>query len=172
MLLIFGGLPATGKSTLSKQIAVELGAVHLRIDTIEQALRDIGFDDLQGEGYELAYRIAADNLALGSIVVADTVNPIALTRNAWRAVGEAAGVKTIEIETICSNAEEHRQRVETRVVNIEGLVLPTWEQVLARDYDDWDRPRISVDTAGETPEQSFERTLALVRAEMVSLSRS
>ena len=30
------GLPATGKSTLSKSIAREFGAVHLRFDAIEQ----------------------------------------------------------------------------------------------------------------------------------------
>ena len=38
-LYIFAGLPASGKTTLAQLLAVELKAVHLRIDTIEQALR-------------------------------------------------------------------------------------------------------------------------------------
>ena len=37
-LLIFGGLPGTGKSTIARLLAARLGAVWLRIDSIEQAL--------------------------------------------------------------------------------------------------------------------------------------
>ena len=164
MLIVFGGLPATGKSTISQQVAQALGAVHLRVDTIEQTLRDVGFENVQGEGYELAYNIAADNLTLGSVVVADSVNPIGLTRNAWLAVATSTGVSTIEIETVCSDPDEHKRRVESRVVNIAGLVLPTWEDVLARDYEPWDRDHLIIDTAGERPEQSLEKTLLLIRS--------
>ena len=164
MLLIFGGLPASGKSTISKCVAQELGAVHVRVDTIEQTLREVGFDDVQGEGYALAYRIAADNLSLGATVVADSVNPIEITRSAWRAVGMTAGVPVLEVETICSDREEHKKRVETRTVNIKGLVLPTWDEVLARDYEPWDRPHLVIDTAGESPQQSLAKTLSLIRS--------
>ena len=38
MLLIFGGLPASGKSTISQCIAREFQAVYVRVDSIEQAL--------------------------------------------------------------------------------------------------------------------------------------
>ena len=82
MLLIFGGLPATGKSTISQCIAKEFQAIHVRVDSIEQALRDEGLNAVYGEGYAIAYRIAADNLSLGSTVVADSVNSIGITRDA------------------------------------------------------------------------------------------
>jgi predicted kinase len=39
-LIIFGGLPGTGKTTLSRMLAERRGALYLRIDTIEQALRN------------------------------------------------------------------------------------------------------------------------------------
>lgn len=42
MLYIFSGLPGTGKSTLAQYLAKTLGAVYLRIDTIEQAMKDEG----------------------------------------------------------------------------------------------------------------------------------
>lgn len=40
MLIIFSGLPGSGKSTIARALAQRLGAVYLRIDTIEQAIRD------------------------------------------------------------------------------------------------------------------------------------
>ena len=73
MLIIFGGLPGVGKTTLAKATARKWEAVYLRVDTIEQALRFS--ETLQGEvgpaGYLVAYRLAAENLPIGRTVVAD-----------------------------------------------------------------------------------------------------
>ena len=38
-LVVFSGLPGTGKTTVAKALAATLGAVYLRIDTIEQAMK-------------------------------------------------------------------------------------------------------------------------------------
>lgn len=38
MLIVIGGLPGIGKTTLARLLAARLGAVHLRVDTIEQAI--------------------------------------------------------------------------------------------------------------------------------------
>ncbi|WP_381562023.1 hypothetical protein [Streptomyces eurythermus] len=38
MPIVIGGLPGTGKTTLARPPAARLGAVRLRIDTIEQAI--------------------------------------------------------------------------------------------------------------------------------------
>jgi len=58
------------------------------------------------------------NLQLGRAVVEDAVNPLQVTRDAWRQVADRAGVKVIEIEILCSDPREHRHRIETRVVDI------------------------------------------------------
>lgn len=163
MLYILAGLPGTGKSTLAQRLARAQQAVYLRIDTIEQALREAGRPLDGPEGYVVACRLAADNLRLGSPVVVDSVNPLAITRVAYREVAARAGVPFVEIEVLCSNAAEHRARVESRATDIAGLRLPTWEEVVTRAYEPWDSAPLVIDTAGQTVEQSvaaLERALA------------
>jgi len=164
MLLIFGGLPASGKSTISKRVAHELSAAYIRVDTIEQALTDSGFDKVYSEGYELAYKIAAENLSLGLTVVADSVNSLAITRDAWRSIGETAKVLVLEIEIVCSDQREHKRRIESRTVDIEQSTQVTWKDVINRDYEPWLQAHVVIDTAGASPEQSFEKTLAQIKA--------
>lgn len=156
-LYIFSGLPGSGKTTLSRRLATELTATHLRIDTIEQALRDLCDVEVEGEGYRLAYRVAADNLKLGLSVVADSCNPIELTRREWESVAEAQGAKFINIEVICSDEQEHRRRVEFRDSSIPNLILPTWEEVETREYHPWATPRIMIDTASVSSETSYRQ---------------
>ncbi len=150
VLIVFGGLPGTGKSTLAALLARERAATWLRIDSIEQALRASG--TLRAEvgpaGYLVAYALAETNLRLGQAVVADCVNPLEVTRHSWRQVAAAAAVPIIEVEVICSDPVEHRRRVETRVVDVPGLVAPDWEAVLRRRYEPWAAPPIVLDTAG------------------------
>lgn len=80
MLIIFGGLPGTGKTTISKEVAKRLKAVYLRVDTIEHNLKNFeGYPDslvVGSEGYLMSYAIARENLALGLDVIGDSVNPI------------------------------------------------------------------------------------------------
>jgi len=40
LLVVLSGLPGVGKTTVARDLAVASGAVHLRIDSIEQALRN------------------------------------------------------------------------------------------------------------------------------------
>jgi predicted kinase len=155
-LFILSGLPATGKSTLSKLIAQEYGAVYLRIDTIEQGLRDLCRFEVQGEGYRLSYRIAGDNLKLGQHVVADSCNPVSLTRREWENVAKENDSLFINIEVLCSNKEEHKKRIETRKSEITGLKLPDWKDVENREYHSWETERIIIDTANKSIEESFE----------------
>ena len=70
-----------------------------------------------------------------------------LTRDAWRTAGMRAGARVVEVETVCSDREEHRRRVESRASDVPGLTLPDWEAVIGRDYRPWDRDHVTVDTA-------------------------
>src|SRR5262249_56570000 len=99
MLIAFSGLPGTGKTTVAQSLARRVGATYLRIDTIEDELLSLGGARIvdRGAGYLVVYKIAEENLRMGRVVVADAVNPIALTRDAWRQVELRAGTSVLEV---------------------------------------------------------------------------
>ena len=163
MLISFSGLPGTGKTTIARQVARYLAAVYLRIDSIEQVMRGAGWQ-VEGEGYSVACAVAEDNLRLGHTVVTDCVNPWPLTRTAWRAAAERAGAPMLDVEIVCSNSREHERRVEERVADIAGHKLPTWRDVVERDYRPWDTQRLVIDTARLGVEESVQTILAEMRA--------
>ena len=160
MLIALGGLPGVGKSALARSLARRIGAVHLRIDTIEQAMRNAGFTVSGPEGYLAARDLAQDNLQVGRIVIVDSVNPLAVTRAYWRDTAVRMAVALVEIEVVCSDQGQHRRRVESRVADIPGLVLPTWQQVLERPYEPWTTAHV-IDTAERTVEASASQAEAI-----------
>jgi predicted kinase len=155
MLIVLSGLPGVGKTTIARELACALAAVYLRIDSIEQALRQAGLA-VEAEGYAVAHAVAADNLRAGQTVVADCVNPWPLTRDEWRGVAEQIGVPLVEVEVVCSDQVEHRRRVESRAADIAGHRVPTWQEVVERDYRAWDRPRLVIDTARQNVPESVK----------------
>lgn len=159
MLVVFAGLPGVGKTTIARELARQVGAVYVRADSIEQAIRSANVvpGSLDDAGYRAGYAVAADNLALGHTVVADSVNPWMLTRDAWRAVGVDAGRPVLEVEVMCSDANEHRRRVETRIGDVPGLVLPDWKAVRARDYHAWTRECVVIDSSAADVQECVAR---------------
>ena len=145
--IILSGLPGVGKTTIAKELAKRLPAMLIRVDTIEHALKAGGIEDVGGSGYMAGYALATANLRLGHNVIADSVNPWQLTRDAWRAAGNLADAQILEVEVICSDADEHRRRVEIRAPDIPGFIVPTWAEVEERDYHAWVREVHTIDTA-------------------------
>jgi predicted kinase len=170
VLVVIGGLPATGKSTLAKALARAVGAVHVRIDTVEAAIaRAEGrFEATNGwelpPGYVVGYDVAADQLRHGLDVVADSVNPLSVSRDGWRDAGSRAGARIVEVEVVCSDTVEHRRRGEHRSIDVPGLARPTWEAIVQREYEPWQRDRVVVDTADlDVPQAvAFVRSAAAV----------
>lgn len=171
MLIIFAGLPGSGKTTTARALARQLGAVYLRVDTIEQNIRasDVLRAEVGPAGYIVGYGVAEDNLRLGNIVVADSVNPLKVTRDAWLSVAARSDVAAVEIEIICSDRTEHRRRVETRASDVPGLTKPRWDEVTAHDYEAWGGGHILIDTAKQGVDEAVAELLS--KLEPIRLAR-
>lgn len=167
LLLVLGGLPATGKSAVAERLTQQLLLAYVRIDTLEQAIVDFGGAGSHDEevlrdavkwglGYAVGYASAGDLLSRGMDVVAECVNPMKITRDAWSAVADKTGARCVQVELVCSDADEHQQRALSRTVNIPNLILPTWEEILSREYEAWDSEHIVLDTAGRTVDASLK----------------
>ena len=157
-LTVVGGLPAVGKTAVCREV-LSLRAqarpqsrppTWLRIDSIEQALRDSG-EMLPGmpagAGYYAAAAVARDVLASGGDVLVECVNPLPLTRSLWEETASAVDARFLTVELICSDVAEHRRRARQRAGDIEGLELPTWQEIAHRDYAPWPEADLHLDTA-------------------------
>jgi predicted kinase len=166
VLIVFGGLPGAGKTTLSRETARQLGGLWLRIDLIETSLVRCGLaagsDTVGPAGYAVAHDLAEVHLALGRLVVIDAVNPVEAVRGMWRdlAARHAAPLRVIEV--VCGDAGEHRRRVEARVADIAGHELPSWQDVLDREYEPWGEPRLTLDSAASAPQILVSEIIAYV----------
>ncbi|MBB3802987.1 putative kinase [Xanthomonas arboricola] len=165
-LVVFGGLPGVGKSSIAQALLTQCTAFYLRIDTIEQALRDSGAlaNDVGPAGYMTAYALAEANLQPGHVVVADCVNPLPVTREAWRDVARRTRSRLLEIEVVCSDRKLHRQRVESRRSDVVGLRVPDWSSVLAHDYVAWTEPHWVIDSAVLNPQQAATQIMGRLAA--------
>jgi predicted kinase len=162
-LYIFSGLPGVGKTTLAKKLANYCNATLLRIDTVEQGMRDLWSFKVQGEGYRHSYRLAKDNLKIGNSVIADSCNPVQLTRKEWQDAAISVRADFINIEVICSDREIHRQRVETRSSDIPDFNLPSWQDILQREYRQWNEAHIIIDTAINSIEDCHNELIEAIK---------
>lgn len=113
-LVLVGGLPGTGKSTLAAGLGASLGAVVLRSDVVRKELLGVPAErsaaSAFGEGaydpattrrvYDELRRRAAEHLAMGESVVLDASWTDAAERDAARRVGVDAVADLFEVECV------------------------------------------------------------------------
>lgn len=133
---------------MARALAREISAVYIRVDSIEVALKNssLQIHPAEDAGYLAAVAVTKDNLVHGLNVVADTVNPVELTRK-WAEAVRACNARLLNVEIVCSDRAEHKRRVEMRRSDIVGLDLPDWKRVQSRDYEDWTGNRVALDTS-------------------------
>jgi predicted kinase len=166
VLISFSGLPGVGKTTVARALAREIRAAYVRVDSIEAALKNssLRIHPAEDAGYVAAVAVAKDNLGHGLDVVADTVNPIEVTRRMWAEAATACQARLLNVEIVCSDQAEHRRRVETRRSDVAGLDLPDWERVQNRGYEDWTGNPVVLDTSKLSVNECVRRIIEALAA--------
>lgn len=172
MLVMFSGLPSSGKSAIADQLGRRLPAAVLSVDPIEAAICRCGITQSFETGvaaYEVAAVLAEDQLRLGLSVIADAVNSLEIARSMWRRAARNTDAPVAVIEVICSDPEVHRSRLASRVRDIDGFPEPTWDEVMARrnEWEEWTEERLVLDTI-DALSHNVERALTYIQHRSLS----
>lgn len=149
-LVVVGGLPGTGKSTLADALAAAIGAPVFNKDRIEASLwRDrITADRGSWEAAEhLLTTLAGEQLRRGQSAILDTVARRADSRAAWQATAEEFDAAFRLIECVCRDHDLHRRRLEGRIRGIPGWYEVSWEDVerTRGRAEPWPEPHLVLD---------------------------
>jgi predicted kinase len=122
-LIVFSGVPGTGKSTLADATGRELGVPVFAMDWLLGALTPFGGyhqDRPLEAGAELLTTLAFRQLALGQSAILDYPAEDLATRTRWRTLADAAGAEFRVIVCTCSDPGVHQARLEGRTRGIPG----------------------------------------------------
>jgi predicted kinase len=153
-LIIFSGLPGTGKSALAEAVGRQLGISVFAKDWLEATLLRSKLVPAKTEkqlgsiGYELLTTLAERQLSLDQSVILDSVASTESIRNTWRDLRRKYKADWRVIECICSDVSVHRDRLEMRQRNIPGWHELKWSDVefVRSYYAPWNEERLVLDS--------------------------
>ena len=152
-MIVFSGLPGTGKSMLAETIAKDMSIPVFAKDWLEASLLKSGLAPTIAEkplgfaGYDLLTTLAERQLMLGQSVILDSVASTETIRNTWRQLAKQFNSEWHVIECLCSDEFLHRSRLKIRRRNIPGWHELTWSDVesVKQRYAPWEEERLTLD---------------------------
>ncbi len=161
VLLVFSGLPGTGKSTVASEVVARRPAVLLSVDPIESAMARAGIAPSFERGlaaYLAAGQVAEDSLRAGLDVVIDAVNSVEPARALWRGIAARTGA-SLRVVVCTLDESEQRIRLASRQRSL-ASGEPEWADVEDRraEWTEWPEPCLRLDTADD-PARSASRVL-------------
>jgi predicted kinase len=152
LLVVMSGLPGVGKSAIARELALRCSLFYVELDLLEAALfrQGISGDQLGWAGYEMITTLAANNLAIGNSVLLDAVTWTTAIRQTWSELVAHQGAQFRPIEVICSDHRVHRERLEQRCRDFEGLPETSRADVqhAIERYEPWTGERLILDSSG------------------------
>lgn len=167
-LIVVGGLPGAGKSSLADALAERLQVPVFNKDHIEASLWRGGVTAELNSwqvAEDLLTTLAGEQLRRNQSAILDTVARTARSREAWRIVSLEHGAAFVPIECICSDAALHRRRIEGRDRGIPGWYELTWEDVerVGNGWEPWLDDHLVVDSVSPL-EENIEAALTFANA--------
>jgi len=152
-MILFSGLPGTGKSTLAESIGRQLGIPVFAKDWLEASLILSGLgskDDLKSlgfAGYELLSVLAERQFMLQQSVILDSVASTQSIRTKWHQLAVQYGADWLVIECVCSDESLHRARLKDRRRNIPGWHELEWADIekVKQYYLAWEQEHLVLD---------------------------
>lgn len=164
-LILFAGMPGSGKTTLARMVSRELRLPVFSKDRVQRVLRDHHLAaENTGDGYYIILDMADEQLELGVSVILDATFPLDHFRMVANEIALRRKARFCAIYCYNSDDDVWRKRMEKRVQYVPGWRPVGWDDVLRMRsyYQPWGENALAVDSL-VPPEENFVRVLEQIK---------